>query len=469
MVLRGSFTQETLQIDHHAVEIGAATSIVITLLEGTFEHFFCIVRDPSGVQRALITFKTRIKEYRISTLPLSTDNGALPGEIAQGTWTIDVVRPYPVAGGYAIEVVETSDVDYRGWGDYAFNPLATACDELFDARDGWYRGDFHAHSAWSDGRVSLAEVVQAAEQAKLDFFCMSDHSIVATKFPKTSCLVIPSTEVTWDDNGHYNVHGVTELTDWGAFISEANGTDMAAKSRALNAVFASYHSKGSVISINHPFPYGWELLHDFDMRNIGLLEVINAPHLLDEEIDNERAVRFFDYLWSQGHYLMGVGGSDAHKKNYFDRYPIGIPTTHVRINGLSIEHVLEAARLGHSFISVYEDFEVSFRRPGETKETLLPGDRTTGPVVFKARCSVPVVWELVRCGTVVATEKGRTCALEAQVEPETWWRLQARDAFSGELRLFVNPVHDCKAAPAVTGFQDVLRGFYASENASAKA
>ena len=462
MVLKGTFGSDTLQIDSHSFEVECVSSITIKLVSGAFEHVFCVVRDADGVLRALMTYKSRIREATITELPFSTSNTALAGPLPAGTWTIDVVRTYPVAGDYEISVEFDRAIDYTSCDARDFNPLATDFEHVVDERDGWYSGDLHAHSAWSDGRVTLTEVAYATERAHLDFLGMSDHSIATTKFPHAEFLVLPSTEVTWDDNGHYNIHGLTELPAWDRYVAAAGGVDMAAKSRALDAVFADAHAKGCVVTINHPFPYGWELLHDFDLANVDVIEVINAPHLMDPEVDNERAVRLFDYLWSRGVRLMAVGGSDAHKKSYFERYPVGLPTTHVRMSGLSVAHVLDAVRAGHSFVSVWEDFEVAFRRPGDSKETVLPGDRLQGTVLFEARSSAPVTWELVRSGEVIARSEGCRCEIEADVEPESWLRLQARAA-TGELVFFANPVHDCALPAEVRSFQELLKGFYAHE------
>ena len=453
MLIEGEFNSNITQILNYEFEVSGVSSIHFTLLEGAFEHFFVLVKDPHKEIRALLTFKTRMKQYCLSTSLLTSDNNTVPGLLPDGIWTIQIVRTYPIAGGFKL-AVDTMKGEQKKDGR---NPLTQCLDEIKDPRSGWYQGDFHMHSAYSDGRVSLEEIVDAAREKKLDFIAMSDHSTVTTKFPETDILVIPSTEITWDDNGHYNIHGIKELPDYASFVENSTS-----KSDALDHMFSHYHKQGCMLSLNHPFPHGWELKHDYNLQNIDTLEVFNAPHLLDEEVDNERAVRFFDYLWMHGYYLQGIGGSDAHKKNYYGSYPIAIPMTRVYCEGLSIHNVMEAARKGNSFLQVEEDFEIFFHRPQNTKELVLPGNRTEGAVEVKARCKTSVIWQLIRNGELYMETIGRKFHQMIDIKENEYYRLQAR-SLDEDLILFVNPIHNMTEIGTETSFQKILQQFYQTE------
>ena len=455
MLFKGTFTSEEMQVDRHRFHVSGATMLSFTLLEGKFEHVLVEVKDPTGTMRALLTYKTRIKQACLTDSEITTTNGCVAGPIQDGDWSIEVVRTYPVEGGYSLRVDENLGALPRG----GFNPINLDREAVIEPRAGWFAGDFHTHSMYSDGRISQEGIVEAVEAEKLDFFAMSDHSIATTKFPEVDALVLPSTEVTWDDNGHYNIHGLDGLPDYGAYVGESGS-----KSEALDKLFKDMSAAGRVISLNHPFPRGWVLSHDFDVRSLSLFEVINAPHLFDPEVDNERALRLLDFLWNRGHRLMVVGGSDAHKKNYFDTYPVGVPKTKVYCEGLSARHVLEAAVAGHSYVQVREDFEIAFRRPGEQGASILPGDATQGRVECRARSTAPVVWELVHNGRAVYVSRGRIFCHEFEVKPGDWWRLQARDK-SGDLLLVTNPVHNSNIVPTEFMFQALLEDFYTSEEA----
>lgn len=434
-------------------EVDGASSIHFTLIEGAFEHFFVIVKDPLGTIRALLSYKTRVKTYCLSSAYLHSDNNTIAGSIQNGTWSVDVVRTYLVKGGYRLQIeYDLGTTEKKGQ-----NPLASSHDLIRDPDTGWYRGDFHMHSAYTDGRVPLEEVVKTAHAKQLDFISMTDHSTVTTKFPETDFPVIPATEITWDDEGHYNAHGLKELPDYGYFVrSTAN------KNEALQLLFANLREQSCLLSMNHPFPMGWELKHNYDIRSMDAIEVINAPHQLDSEVDNERAVAFFDFLWQHGHYLPGIGGSDAHKKNYFEQYPIGLPITKVYCEGLSIRNILEAARKGNSFLQLEEEFEILYHRPGKVKDLVLPGTRVEGDVTMKSRCQVPVLWQLIKNGVVIQETKGRRFECDIHVEADEYYRLQAR-SFEDDLVLFVNPVHNMTKQADQYMLQDILTQFYEME------
>lgn len=453
MLIEGEFNSDITQIQNYAFEVNGVSSIHFTLLEGAFEHFFILVKDPHKEIRALLTYKTRMKQYCLSKTPLTSDNNTVPGELPDGTWTVQIVRTYPIAGGFKLSV----DTVLGEQEKPGRSVLMQRFDELKDPRSGWYQGDFHTHSAYSDGRVSLEEIADAAKEKKLDFIAMSDHSTVTTKFPEADVLVIPSTEITWDDNGHYNIHGIKELPDYASFLG--NSTN---KSDALNQMFLHYHKQGCMLSLNHPFPYGWELKHEYNLQNLDTLEVFNAPHLFEEEIDNERAVRFFDYLWNNGYYLQGIGGSDAHKKNYYGTYPLAIPMTRVYCEGLSIHNVVEAARKGNSYLQIEEDFEILFHRPHRTKELILPGNRTDGDVEMNARCKTSVIWQLIKNGEPYKEMEGRKFHQMIHIQENEYYRLQAR-SLDGNLILFVNPIHNMTKIGAETSFQRILQQFYLTE------
>ena len=456
MRFSGAYNDAPVQIDEHRFEVEGACSLHLLLVTGAFEHVLVYVRDPAGRIRALLSYKTRIHRYVIAAEPGDCTNGAVPGALPDGAWTLEIVRTYPVPGGYEIKIECCSDI-YGEPAEETVNPLEVPFGRQVDARARWYRGDLHLHTAWTDGRVSIARALAEARRKGLDYVALTDHSIATTRVGAASAqglLVVPSTEVSWDDGGHFNVHGLRSVPDYVSFLRGA-----ATKDGALDALLRAYASDGALLTVNHPFPYGWTLDHDYDISSIDTIEVLNAPHLLDPEVDNERAVRFFDYLWDAGCRLMAVGGSDAHKENYFGSYPVGGPTTCGGCAGLSVRNLLESLRRGHSFIQVREEFEVAFRRPGDPKAPILPGSRVSGPVEFKARCKAPVVWQLVRNGSPAVERTGRSFDEVAEAGPGDVLRVQARDASSGELLLFVNPVHDCEDRAPARRFQDLLAGF----------
>lgn len=458
MIFHNTFHTSITEVIEQKFEIGTVHSIHFRLLEGAFEHFFVIIKDSKKQIRALLTFKTRMKEYCLSTSLLTSDNNTVPGILWKGVWTMQIVRTYPIEGGYTLAI----DVDQGLHQTYGQNCLIFDKGAIKDEREGWYQGDFHMHSMYSDGRVTHEEIIVAANLKHLDFIALSDHSTVTTKFPFCDCIFIPSTEITWDNEGHYNLHGVTALPDYAQYIK---ATDT--KSAALNKLLLDHARQGLLLTMNHPFPHDWEMRHSYDIRSLQTMEVINAPHLLNEEIDNEQAVRFFDFLWNHGYYIFGIGGSDAHKKNYYDTYPIAIPTTKVYCKGLSIQHILDSAKSGNSYIQVNEHFEIAYHSIKDVNQLLLPGQRVRGPVHMKARSQHMVTWQLVKNAKVICERVSYVFDEMIDVKKDEYYRLQARDA-QGILILFVNPVHDMQKYASQYDFQQILSAFKRAESSTNK-
>ena len=85
-----------------------------------------------------------------------------------------------------------------------------------------------------------------------------------------------------------------------------------------------------ITSINHPFLTIWKWRYDqTDLDDIDCLEIINDPTYTDAKDANEKAVRFLDALWQDGHRIYGVGGSDSHNL-IEERYEGAGPSLHSR-------------------------------------------------------------------------------------------------------------------------------------------
>ena len=453
MLLENKFNNNITQVDRYAFEVKGKKSLHFKLLEGEFQHFFIVVKDPKNEIKAIFTFKTRLKSYYMSNDFNTYSNNSLKGELLDGIWNIEVVRTYPINNGYKIEITfdEKEDCENLKCEELYFNPFYQDTKKIYDKRAAWYQGDLHLHSYFSDGRISLEDIDKECLHKDLDYISLTDHSVFTTKYPKTNYIVIPGTEITWDDHGHYNVWGYKGFLDYGKFVSETN-----TKNEALDMMFKYIKDSGALLSYNHPFPRNWELVHDFDIQNVSNIEVINSPHLFDVEVDNEKCAEFFDYLWNQDILLYAVGGSDAHKKNYFERYPVGYPTTKIYCEGLSEEHLLEGIRNGHTYVQSWIEFEPLFYKK-EPKNLVLPGSYVEGEVTMEARCKENVTWELIKNGIVECSQTGKRFKQTVFINKNEYYRLQARK--DGEIVFFANPIHCKKRKEGKVMFQNLLQDF----------
>ena len=64
-------------------------------------------------------------------------------------------------------------------------------DKVFNENKKWYKGDFHTHSIYSDGKMTREENMVSAANQKLDFFVATDHNVLPT---------------SWFDETHYFSH-----------------------------------------------------------------------------------------------------------------------------------------------------------------------------------------------------------------------------------------------------------------------
>src|SRR5690606_5577990 len=123
------------------------------------------------------------------------------------------------------------------------------------AEPGWVRFDLHSHTRYSDGDSWPGELRAAAARAGLDVLGITDHnSAHVGPYPNDGHrpFVLHGVEVT-TYGGHWNVWGTDT---WHEFRQPNRLATVAAMDAAARA--------GSIVSLNHPKPYGpaWEYGED---------------------------------------------------------------------------------------------------------------------------------------------------------------------------------------------------------------
>ncbi len=244
---------------------------------------------------------------------------------------------------------------------------------------GWRRGDFHMHTAHSDGSCDIVGAIsasanppstrgpcpavrtfEAARAAGLDFAAITDHNTITqlqdirelqSAFPKT--LLIPGTEIT-TFNGHANAIGNTGFLDFqlGSL-----------RLPTLGKLFDQVDAAGGFLSINHPslpsgeacMGCGWTV-RDTDWSRVTAMEVLNGSGMRTGGPEGPLSgIRFWDNLLKQGHRITAIGGSDNHDatdRTGAKQPPIGTPTTVVWANELSTKGIIAGVKSGRVFIDV---------------------------------------------------------------------------------------------------------------------
>lgn len=420
---------QALEIHQYQFKVHDVKNINVNLLDGIFEHAFILLKDPSNQVRILFSFKSRFRSRFLSTKEVNTTNGALAGPIPDGIWTLTVIKPsLRVKGKYQIEIRFDQELTLTDSNKYLTLNHDFQNETVQIPEQTWITAELHSHSYYSDGRVSLNEIKEAIDH-KIDLYALTDHSMVTTKFPAGDYLFLPGSELTFDNEFHYNLFGCNELIDFTKYFAGKNTI-----TEVLENCFKDLSQK-YLLSINHPFAAEVTRRHHFNIKYFQLLEVINAPYAIDEFIDNEKAIRFFDFLWQQGYELFGVGGSDAHKKNYHHTYPVGIPTTKLFLPKANISAALDSLRHGHVYLLNQVTARAKYENNGQE---VLPGSKNIESIVCRGESKDPLDWRIIVNGHCVYQQRTKNFKKSWKIEANSYLRLEARK--DEQIAVFVNPI-----------------------------
>lgn len=219
------------------------------------------------------------------------------------------------------------------------------------AEPGWYRGDMHMHTVYSDGDSYPHEVAAAVCEAGLDFYGITDHNRAQSPVPLVPHgdgwpVLVPGVEVT-SYAGHFNV--------WGGSDTWYDFRDYSAAGQQL--AIDTARAGGGLVSMNHPKPYGpmWEHLEVTGFESIepwnGWWGGLNnlATGFWSDQLNEDSAEDWH----------VGVCGSDMHylKEPGNPMIPVshsnlGHPTMWIQTDSeLTQDSILEAIRAGRVFMS----------------------------------------------------------------------------------------------------------------------
>ena len=211
----------------------------------------------------------------------------------------------------------------------------------------WYGGEMHVHSHHSDGKNTVAEIVEAARREKLDFISLTDHNTVSgfSSIPNDEgLLVIRGMELT-TYYGHALTLGLSSFINW-----HSKG-----KSRNINEIIDEVHAQRGLFAMAHPFSIGdpvcagctWKL-GNVDYHKVDLMEVW-AGCWAERKVENSRALRLWNELLNQGFKVVGISGRDWHDVN--EKKKSRLPRTFVCADSLSEHKILEGLRKGRVIVS----------------------------------------------------------------------------------------------------------------------
>jgi hypothetical protein len=364
--------------------------------------------------------------------------GYLAGPLPAGTWQV-VLGPYRVpAGGLPWRLeVEAGAGPPPGVATAPASPSSPpeAAHLLRDA-PGWYRGDLHVHTLYSDGAFTPAEALELARSAGLDFLVSTEHNTPAAhqafaRQQRPDLLLVAGEEVT-TRAGHAGAVGLQpgRWVDWRYRPEDG----------VLRRVAGELRAEGVLLQANHPFSAGKGASWRFGWEEVEAVEVWNGSETVAV---NDRAVALWDRLLRAGARLVATGGSDAHRPP--DQ--VGQPQTVVWAERLAVAELVAGLRAGRCWLArsaqVGLDFEAAAgdRRAGVGKR--LAGRRGEEVKVRLRVTGAPGAVASLhgRDGTVHAAGLGASGTLEFQtvLGATPWLRAEVRQPDGGLLAL-TNPI-----------------------------
>jgi predicted metal-dependent phosphoesterase TrpH len=292
--------------------------------------------------------------------------GYLAGRLTPGRWHV-ILGPFLISPpGTPWRVTVTMHHGERG--EQAFEP-DHAPTSVPGSGPGWYRGDLHLHSVFSDGGWHPRELVEQGRANGLDFIGTSDHNTNAAtrlfgRVVPDDYLVVNGEEVT-TRNGHWLATG-TKPGTWVDWRYRAEDDKLGRFTRLTRA-------RGGVAIAAHPYVPVPGTRWDFgtSYEHMDAVEVWNGPW----SVFNQPTVNNWQSLLASGHFVPAVGNSDSHHAGQ----TVGLAQTVYRMADLSTAAVMDAVRGGHCWVSGSSEVGLDLvgTDTGATASSGGPGDSVT--------------------------------------------------------------------------------------------
>lgn len=271
------------------------------------------------------------------------------GKPNAGTWNV-LLGAYKV-GPNGLDATVTIDLDPEL--EPIVTPPVPTLDSLVKsdlrkpAERNWYRGDLHAHTIYSDGDATPAQLLAAAYEAGLEFLGITDHNRAQSPVDLVPHgddwpVLVPGVEVT-TYAGHFNVWGTDTWYDF---------RDPSPK--GLQAAVTAARKDGGFVAMNHPKPFG----PDWNYPEITGFHAIEAWNGWWAGL-NSVSLAAWDAALRRGEKAVLIGGSDVHfpgrpgtPTNPLTPARLGHPTLWIQTRkSLSPKSIIDAVKTGQAFLS----------------------------------------------------------------------------------------------------------------------
>lgn len=358
--------------------------------------------------------------------------------------------------------------------------------KVINPQAGWYCGDFHVHSNFSDGIFPPATLVEIAKSEGMDFFFLTDHNTIdhlRELMPDLDILVIPGIEVSLL-SGHFTVLGIRGWHDWMEDICVYPYDDDLewGKDRPpIKEIFIRSAKQGLTNCIVHPLKKSWGWHHNqADLNYVHCIEVCNGPGRLENDLGTPKAIRFWTELLNLGHRITALGGSDYHRPvpspeytGTHTRESIGLPTTYVYAEELSSNAILSAVMRRRVYVSLGPKVSFQVEVNGKVYDIGQDVGPFRGEIIFtsiisecpEATCAQIVKnGEVVADGTVADGEIKLLYSDSTKPSQSNWYRLDVYDS-TGAMLAITNPIFvGRRKHPQIQTYGEVLKLAFPKDN-----
>jgi len=248
--------------------------------------------------------------------------------------------------------------------------LSVPVRRVLNRPNGWYCGDTHTHTVYSDGNDTPAQMVEAARGDGLDWFVLTDHGVG----PMIQHVLMAHQEaMPFSEPGKFVVIPGEEFSTLNYHANIINGVvlemPVAPLQQVVDTVLKMDNDEHPItIKLNHPnwsgTPKASELARQ--LERLPLIELWNDA--------GDNTARLTTLLWwellNKGLKIFAETGSDCHNR----KGQLGGRRTYIYLGDLPLtaENIVRAYREGRSFISrgALLIFTVNNALPGSTVRCL---------------------------------------------------------------------------------------------------
>ena len=216
--------------------------------------------------------------------------------------------------------------------------------QLFELNMQFYKGNTHAHSTQSDGRLSPEEVFETYHSAGYDFLALTDHWVLTDEQDYRGMLVIPGVE--------YDFAFRTQVLHLVCLFRRAGDARGISRGMPHQAVIDHVNRAGGIVIAAHP---AWSLNTPAFLASLNGVEISEVYNTMSDEPFNGprgNSESLLDVAAANGKYFRLVAADASHP--YQGEQCVSCVM--VQAAELSVPAILEALRAGRFYATQGPEF-----------------------------------------------------------------------------------------------------------------